>query len=127
VEPSRFLGSVQNLDPCEGSSDVTMTFVYVFRLHRMHEMETTVTDVRSVCLSHGSTRLRCAKMAERIKILFAVNTLGGPRNIVIDGVLIPRSKGGDSMQPSTNYFGLWFKMDVEQKLCVEYVARWPSG
>jgi len=54
-----------------------------FRLHRMPEMQTFVTDVRgvrpSVCLSRGSTRLHCVKTAEQIKILFGVNTLGGPK------------------------------------------------
>jgi len=52
----------------------------LFKLHRMHEMQTIVTDVRgvcpSVCLSRGSTRLHCAKTAKRVKILFGVNTHG---------------------------------------------------
>jgi len=43
-------------------------------MHAMHEMQLIVTDVRgvrpSVCLSRGSTRLRCAKTAERIKMPF---------------------------------------------------------
>jgi len=46
----------------------------IFRLHRMHEMQTIVTDVRVVCLSvcpsRGTTRLHRAKPAEQIKILF---------------------------------------------------------
>jgi len=54
----------------------------IIRLHRMHKMQTIVTDVRvvspSVCLSHGSTRLHCAKTAQRIKMLFDVNILWGP-------------------------------------------------
>jgi len=53
--------------------------------HRMHEMQPIVTDFRHVCLSRGSTRLDCAKTAEQIKSLFGVNTVGGPRNIVLDG------------------------------------------
>jgi len=36
-----------------------------------------------ICLSSGSTRLHCATVAERIKILFGVNTLRGPWNIVL--------------------------------------------
>jgi len=44
-----------------------------------------VSVCQSVCLSRGSTRLHCAKMAEQIKILFMVNTPGGPSNIVLDG------------------------------------------
>jgi len=54
----------------------------------MHEMQTIVTDVSgvclSVCLSCGSAWLHCAKMAEQIKILFGLNTLGDLRNIVLD-------------------------------------------
>jgi len=57
----------------------------------MHEMQTIVTDVRGVCLSvgHAATRLHCTKTSEQIKILFAVNNLGGQRNIVLDGVRDP--------------------------------------
>jgi len=58
-------------------------------MHAMHEMQPIVTDDRGVCLSvslsRGSTRLHCAKTAERIKLLLAVNTLGGPRDIVLHG------------------------------------------
>jgi len=60
-------------------------------------MQTVVTDDRgvcpSVCLSRGSTRLHCAKTAERMKMLFAVNSFEGPRNIVLDGVLILPRRG----------------------------------
>jgi len=38
----------------------------------------------SVRLSRGRTRLHCTKTADRIKIPFGVNTLGGPRKIVLD-------------------------------------------
>jgi len=52
----------------------------------MPEMQTIVTNVRgiylTVCLSRGSSRLLCAKMAEHM--LFGVNTPGGPWNIVLD-------------------------------------------
>jgi len=37
----------------------------------------------SVSLSRESTRLRCAKLAEQIKMLFVVNTPVGPWNIVL--------------------------------------------
>jgi len=60
----------------------------------------------SVCLY--VTRLNSAllyKMAEQIKMLFGVNTPGGPRNIVLDGGPDPPQRG-DSMQPSPNYFSL---------------------
>jgi len=43
-------------------------------------------------LSVSSSAVNClhsARMAERIKVLFWVETLGVPRNIVIDGVPIP--------------------------------------
>jgi len=40
----------------------------------------------AVCQSvTRSTRLHCAKMTERIKILLVLNTPGGPGNIVLDG------------------------------------------
>jgi len=56
-----------------------------------------VTDVRgvclsvrpSVCLSRGSIRLRCAKTAEQIKILFAMNAVVGSRNTVLEGASDP--------------------------------------
>jgi len=48
----------------------------------MHEMQTTVTDVHGVCLSCGSPRLHCAKMAEEIKMLFGVNNTSSPWNAV---------------------------------------------
>jgi len=63
-----------------------------------------------VCLSRGSTRLHCAITAEQIKVLFGVNTFGGPRNIVLNGGPDPSQRGeGDSMQLSPNYFGLLFR------------------
>jgi len=56
-----------------------------FRLHRMREMQSILTDslgvCLSVCLSRGSSRLHCAKMAEEIKMLFGVSTPGGPWNM----------------------------------------------
>jgi len=60
----------------------------------MREMQTIVTDDPSVCLSGGSTRLHCAKMAERIKMLFVTNTRGGPRNIVLDESPDPPTERG---------------------------------
>jgi len=48
---------------------------------------------QSVCHSHGSAQLYCAKTAEQIKILFGINTLGGPRNIVLDGRPKPQNDG----------------------------------
>jgi len=38
----------------------------------------------SVCLSCGSSRLYCAKVAEQSKLLFGVSTPCGPCNIVSD-------------------------------------------
>jgi len=72
----------------------------------MHEMQPIVADVhgvcpsvcpfvrQSVCLSRGSTRLRCAKTAERIKMLFGVNILGAHDTLCYTGVLIPQTGGG---------------------------------
>jgi len=50
----------------------------------MHEMLTILTDVRGVCLSRSLSRLHCAKMAKQIKMLFGVNTPGGPWSIVLN-------------------------------------------
>jgi len=61
----------------------------------MHEMRTAAIDVpvawASVTLS--VTRLRCAKAAKRIEVLFGMKTFGDPKN------------GGDPMQLSSDYFG----------------------
>jgi len=43
-----------------------------------------VSVCKPVCLSHDSSQLRWAKMAEQIKMLFGVNTPGGPWSIVLD-------------------------------------------
>jgi len=80
---------------CNAPTRLFLWALAVFRLHRMHEMHTIVTDVRSVCLSVclscGSSWLHCAKMAEQIKMVFGVNTLGDPRNIVLDvGLGLPQ-------------------------------------
>jgi len=77
----------------------------------MREMQTIVTDVcgisPSVCLSRSLTRLYYAKTAKQIKILFEMNTLGGPKNIVLHAGPDPHNKGEeDSIQPSPNYFGI---------------------
>jgi len=62
----------------------------------MHEMQSILTDVRgvclSVCLSRGSSRLHCAKVAELIKILFGVNTPGACGALCQTRVLIPPQK-----------------------------------
>jgi len=41
----------------------------------MHKLQSIVTNELSVFLTRSLTRLRCAKTAERIKMLFVVNTL----------------------------------------------------
>jgi len=49
---------------------------------------------QSVCLSRGLSRPHCAKIAEQIKILFGVNTHGGPYNIALDvGADSPHREG----------------------------------
>jgi len=63
---------------------IFLTYFYYY--YRMHEMQSILTDVRSVCqsvcLSRGSSRLHCAKTAEQINMLFGVNTSGGKWNII---------------------------------------------
>jgi len=49
-------------------------------------------------LSRGSTRLHCAKTAERIKIPLRLNIVGDPRNIVLHGVLILHRKADVELQ-----------------------------
>jgi len=65
----------------------------------MHETQTIVTNVHSVCLSvfqsclaYGSTQLHCAKTANQIKMLFGLNTLGARGTLCYTGVLIPPSR-----------------------------------
>jgi len=54
----------------------------------------TVSVRQSVRLSRGSTRLHCAKTAEQIKMLFGMNTLGSPRDIVLYwGPDLPTDRG----------------------------------
>jgi len=65
----------------------------------------------SVCLSRGSTRLHCAKMAKQIKILFGMNT---------QKHCDPHTARGDSMQPSPNYFG--FLLIITTAVWYIYVA-----
>jgi len=67
-------------------------------MHAMHEMQPIVTNVCGVCpsvrLSCGATLLHCAKKAEQIKMLFGVNTSGGPWNTVLHGGPDPPQTGG---------------------------------
>jgi len=63
----------------------------------MHEMQTIVTDVRGVCLSvcHAAQLgFAVQKWLNRfIKMLFGVNTPGGPWNTVLDGGPDPPKRG----------------------------------
>jgi len=57
----------------------------------MHNMQTIAADDRGVCLSFSlsvtqlNSAPQCKQMAERIEMLFGVNTPWGPWNIVLDG------------------------------------------
>jgi len=64
----------------------------------------------SFCLSRGSTRLRCAKTAELINILFGVNTLGGTRNAVLDGGLDPTQRGERGVEE--NFAQGWLELET---------------
>jgi len=80
----------------------------------MHEIQTIVNlpviavyVSQSVCLSRGLTRIHCAKKAEQIKILFGVNNLGCPRNIVLDGGPDPPQRAmGEGLRQTTLAFCL---------------------
>jgi len=50
---------------------------------------------QSVCLSRGSTRLHCAKAAERIKVLSGKKTLGAHETLLCWGPDPPHRGGGD--------------------------------
>jgi len=60
-------------------------------MYAVREIQPIVTDVRNVSvsirssLSLGSTRLHCAKTAERIKMMFGMTTLGSQQDIVLHG------------------------------------------
>jgi len=68
----------------------------------MHQMQTIVTDdcgvCLSVCLTCGLNRFHCAKTAEQIQILFGVNSLLGPRHIVLDGDHDPHIEGEGQLE-----------------------------
>jgi len=52
----------------------------------------------SVRQSVYTTRLHCAKTAEQIGILFRVNTLGGPRNIMLNWAPDPPQRRGGELR-----------------------------
>jgi len=73
------------------------------RMHVMHEMQPIATDMRGVCpsvcqfvcLSCSLTGPHNAETAEQIKMLFGVNSLGGPWNIVLyEGSVPPQTERG---------------------------------
>jgi len=70
----------------------------VITLRRTHQMCTIAINDTGVCLSvcQSVTRAGCVKTAERIDVLFGVETPGDRRNIVLDGVSIPMARGFDA-------------------------------
>jgi len=60
----------------------------------MHEMQTSVIrdPVAWASVSLSVTRASCAKTAVRIEVLLGIETLGDPRNPVLDVVLILHSE-----------------------------------
>jgi len=87
----------------------------------MHHIDNAASVVaRSI--SQSDTRLRCAKTAKRIEVMFGIETLGDQRRIMLDGgpyaeeagqreiffahLQSIRTSSLGSMQPSTNYFDL---------------------
>jgi len=69
---------------------------------------------QSVCLSHGSARLHCAKTAERSKMLFGVNTLVDPWNIVLHGGPdLPTGEGDLLLNFGTSLISPeWLKLEI---------------
>jgi len=68
----------------------------------MREMQTTVTDVQgicqSVCLSRGSSRFHCTKMAKQVKMLFRVNTHGAQETLCSRWVLNHKEGKGPTFE-----------------------------
>jgi len=98
--------------------DFILTFYIlfdIFRLHRIQEMQTIVTHMcsvcQSVCLSCGSTWLHCERMAEWIKILFGMNTHGGPWNIVGLDICTARQTGVGKIWPIVDSLE-WLKLET---------------
>jgi len=59
-------------------------------MRQMYEMWTIATgDPVAWCVSLTATRVRCAKTAERIEVLFVAATLEYQRHILFDGGLDP--------------------------------------
>jgi len=84
----------------------------------MHEIWPIVTDnsvAYSVSVCRSVTRLRHAKMAEWIKVLFRVETLGGSRHIVLD-------QGLDDVRREGNEWGN--AHCTVYNACSESFARW---
>jgi len=69
----------------------------------------------SICLLRGSSQLHLAKMAEQIKMLFGVNTLGGTWNIVLDMGRRPPFKFRDPLRIS----GMAETRDLKFCMCIE--------
>jgi len=70
-------------------ADVAWEVVYFFSCIECMRCRLLLLMFVVSVLSRGSTRLHCAKTAEQMKIVFGVNTVGGPRNIVLDRGLDP--------------------------------------
>jgi len=80
-----------------------------------------------LCVSLAVRRLRRAKTAERIEVLFGVKTLGGQRNIVLDAGPDPPRRGKEdahSMQTLPNYFGpLFIRRYTSSEVQVKVVCQ----
>jgi len=74
----------KSLIACGKSSKICCSAV--FRLHRIHEMQIIVIDVRGSVTQ--TTRLHCVKTPEQIKTLFGVNTPGAHGTLYQTGLLM---------------------------------------
>jgi len=71
-------------------------------MHAVHELQPIVTNVRAVCplVSLSVARINSASLsqtAEQIKMLFGINTLGGPRNFVLNANPDPPTERGSRL------------------------------
>jgi len=59
--------------------------IITFRLHLMLEVRTIAINNPGICFSVSLSWFSCAKTAKRNEVLFGAKTLGGTRNIVLNG------------------------------------------
>jgi len=78
--------------------------IFAFKPHHVHNTAIATDNFVAWCVCMSVMRLRCAKTAEQIDVVFTMENRGGPRHIVLDGGADPIRPEG-SMRLFSNYFG----------------------